>query len=452
VYPFELPSTATYRTAYGMSWNQTCVAHTGSSDCNGDKAKQARLQKLYAMAALDDRITISGVAFEPPPGNGDAIDFTSYDALVGELLDGKAETRLRGAKLTSTEFYHSDPTEADYRGWAAHFRKNGWLNRLFDYTCDEPPSGCSWSSAKAREAMVHAADPELQTLITTMWNHAEDHGLDQSTDILVPVVNFVEGKEGQSYAGDHSADYAAFESKGGTAWLYASCMSHGCGESVTGEYAGDADLAGWPSQMIDHTAIRNRALPWVAMSKGFTGELYYASAYAFDKRDAWKSQWDFTGNGDGTIFYPGTPAKIGGKTDIPVDSLRMKEIRDGIEDFEYLTVLAKYEGEEAAREAASAVMPHAWSAGDLEPETMLEARRQLAARISSHTSPGKVPGTPAGPVEGWRPGAPAAGSPLDSSGIVAKGGCAAAGGPVALSGLAVTALALSRLRRRRSAK
>src|SRR5690606_6747732 len=53
VYPFALPSTATYRTAYGMSWNQACVGHTGSSDCNGDHAKQTRLQRLYGMAALD---------------------------------------------------------------------------------------------------------------------------------------------------------------------------------------------------------------------------------------------------------------------------------------------------------------------------------------------------------------------------------------------------------------
>jgi hypothetical protein len=444
VFPFELSSTPTYRTAYGMSWSQACSAHTGSPNCNGDHALQARLQQLYGMAGLDDRISISGVAFEPPPGSGAGIDFSSYDALMSPLLDGKAATRLKGAMLTATEVYQSHPTADDYRAWAQHFRARGWMDRLFDYSCDEPPGGCSWDQLKKRIDLLHSADRDLKSLATTSWDHVEQHGL-QGLDIVVPVVNFVEGKPGGSHAGDNSPAYRAFEENGGTAWMYASCMSHGCGQSVDGEYAGDPDLAGWPSQMIDHTAIRNRALPWVAASKGFTGELYFAVAYAFGKRDPWQSQWDFTGNGDGTLFYPGTPAKIGGKTDIPVDSLRMKEIRDGIEDFEYLTELAKLEGEASARSAASSLMPHAWSAGDVKPETLLEARRQIASRIAQHVAPGQVDGS-----TGWRPGAPPAGSQIAGLGAAGQGGCAAGGGSVAMSGLLISAFALAKLRRRRA--
>ena len=47
-------------------------------------------------------------------------------------------------------------------------------------------------------------------------------------------------------------------------------------------------------------------------------------------------------NGDGTLFYPGkvnggngAPA-IGGQHDIPIESIRMKRIRDGREDYEIL--------------------------------------------------------------------------------------------------------------------
>ena len=57
-------------------------------------------------------------------------------------------------------------------------------------------------------------------------------------------------------------------------------------------------------------------------------------------------QYDFGANGDGNLFYPGSahgtsdaPA-IGGTHDIPIESMRLKRIRDGREDYELLTALA----------------------------------------------------------------------------------------------------------------
>lgn len=40
------------------------------------------------------------------------------------------------------------------------------------------------------------------------------------------------------------------------------------------------------------------------------------------------------GNGEGTLFYPGRPDKIGGNDHIPVSSLRLTLIREGNEDYE----------------------------------------------------------------------------------------------------------------------
>ena len=46
---------------------------------------------------------------------------------------------------------------------------------------------------------------------------------------------------------------------------------------------------------------------------------------AYNESDPWKSVYAFGGNGDGTLFYPGTPERIGGRTHIPVESLRIPE-------------------------------------------------------------------------------------------------------------------------------
>ena len=40
------------------------------------------------------------------------------------------------------------------------------------------------------------------------------------------------------------------------------------------------------------------------------------------------------GNGEGTLFYPGRPDKIGGNDHIPISSLRLTLIREGNEDYE----------------------------------------------------------------------------------------------------------------------
>jgi hypothetical protein len=52
--------------------------------------------------------------------------------------------------------------------------------------------------------------------------------------------------------------------------------------------------------------------------------------------DAWDQLLVAGGNGEGTLWYPGRPDKIGGRTHVPVASVRLKLIREGQEDYEYL--------------------------------------------------------------------------------------------------------------------
>ena len=41
------------------------------------------------------------------------------------------------------------------------------------------------------------------------------------------------------------------------------------------------------------------------------------------------------------MVYAGTPERIGGTQGIPLDSMRLKHVRDGFEDFEWLTLLER---------------------------------------------------------------------------------------------------------------
>ena len=67
---------------------------------------------------------------------------------------------------------------------------------------------------------------------------------------------------------------------------------------------------------------------WMTWKYGLNGFLYYDTTYAYGlHRNPWNDVYSFGTNGDGTLFYPGKPSIIGGKTEIPCFSLRLMLIR-----------------------------------------------------------------------------------------------------------------------------
>ena len=150
-------------------------------------------------------------------------------------------------------------------------------------------------------------------------------------------------------------------------------MSHGCGGS-------SSYFTGWPSYMVDASAVRNRAMQWLDFKYQATGELYWDTTYAYLSGDPWTSVWEFDGNGDGTLFYPGTPAKIGGTTHVPVASIRLKMIREGMEDYEYLTLLSDLGDAGLAAQIVNDLFPSA-SKTEQSAASLMAARERIAKRI-----------------------------------------------------------------------
>jgi hypothetical protein len=91
--------------------------------------------------------------------------------------------------------------------------------------------------------------------------------------------------------------------------------------------------------MIDDSAVSNRVMPWLAWKYRISGELYFSVNEAFGDADVGKDVYRFGGNGDGTLFYPGRAGEIGGIHDVPIESMRLKLIREGLEDYEYFVLL-----------------------------------------------------------------------------------------------------------------
>ena len=367
---FDLAATPELTTAFGVSGYSAAKGH-GRPPGDGRE-----LTRLYDTIALRRGITLFGGTQDAPDyaalGDSVRIDWRAYDAEVAPFLDGTALPS--GARWTAVELREpARLTRAQRRSWRRawieHFAERGWLDRLFVYVQDEPrPEDFPRVEDRARELREDA--PEVRRLLTTAWSDRLP-----SIDLWVPLLNCLDPRA-------PSCPRAAPRSSYDKLWWYQSCMSHGCGPLRPRDR--DA-FVGWPSYMIDATATAARSMGWLAFANGISGELYFDVVHAYGLGDPWQSQWAFWGNGDGTLYYPGTPARIGGKHDVPVESLRVVQIQRGLQDHAYLALCARLGDPRVAKAEALAIAPslRGWAR---DPRAYAAARERLAARIEALTA------------------------------------------------------------------
>jgi hypothetical protein len=133
--------------------------------------------------------------------------------------------------------------------------------------------------------------------------------------------------------------------------------------------------------MIDMPGAANRVMQWVAWKIRIEGELYYSMNEAYGQgNDPWMNIRLSGGNGDGTLFYPGRPDRIGGRSDIPIESIRLKLIREGMEDYEYLALLAKLNGRQSADQYADRIVQKSYL-WESRPEVFLKVRQELGEAL-----------------------------------------------------------------------
>ena len=444
-----MPSTAKLPTAFDIGAPNVCQAHTGTSDCGSDDAMFGLLGK-YEQLALEHRFTLANIIPKVP----DSGDWSNVDRWDGPYLDGSAPNMLQGAQMTSAQYMAPEDTPSGYAAFNQHFQAKGWGGKVFDYTADEPPYGSTFANAVSREASVKAGDASFRTLVTTTIDQADANGLTPNLNIIVPPINYMDGTDAP-YVGDQRASYANFlSSPGHELWLYQSCMSHGC---AYGTNASGGQVPMWPSYVVDATASQGRAMEWLTFLEQASGELYYQTDQALPS--AWTDQYQFGGNGDGTLFYPGTTNVIGGSTDIPVASIRMKLIRLGEQDYEWLKMVSDAGDPNFAQQVARTLLPTAHDV-PADGSGFENARLQLISRYLQLTgkpaatqAQGSPPATPStqSVTSGTSPttsqATPGTSSATKSSGD-GKGGCVSTGGPLSLIALLGTGLAFFVRRRR----
>lgn len=147
-----------------------------------------------------------------------------------------------------------------------------------------------------------------------------------------------------------------------------------------------------PNMQIDNPAVEHRLAYWLAWKYGITGMFIWAGNHGWDKANTpdwvdkeWvltneKAGYPYAGihNGNGYLIYPG-----------PNPSVRMKVIRDGVEDFGYLTLLKAALPRLSKNDRAEAEQLLAVPAGVMvdthyfnrDPSAVLNARAKAASLI-----------------------------------------------------------------------
>src|ERR1051326_4223353 len=388
VWNFTLPSTSSLPTAFGFGGLNALRQHFGKYTNDKDLFD---MTSMYEKAGVVRRITIDGSSGVQPAvsasGGKVRINWEEYDKQVEPFLDGQVFTRsepLYGAKTTSIAQHTlpllkgGDEQIQYWRQVAEHFKQKGWIDRLFNYLWDEPNKH-EFNQMAVLGKLVHQADPKVYNLVTAPlhpdWS--------DFVDIWTPVINCFERKPQQRDYCEMTVPRAGYDyeiARGKKLWWYQACSSHGC-NIVGGQY-----FRGWPSYVIDADAVRNRIMEWLTWKYGIEGELYFNTDEAYGKKDPWKDVNLFGGNGDGPLFYPGAPQVIGGRSHIPIESIRLKLIREGLEDYEYLVMISKLGQSKMAHELVNGLIHNIYDF-DHDPQKLYGIRASIGRELNKLGTP-----------------------------------------------------------------
>ncbi len=238
-----------------------------------------------------------------------------------------------------------------YRGYGEYLKINKMLQYAYLYT---------WDESKLHDpivakvcSMVHRAYPQLKNMVCYhgFWDPQKYPDWGKDIDIwCFGIDNFNEKK------------INTLRDLGMEMWMYISGPSG----------------SGAPNLAIDFDSIDYRIIPWLCWKFDLKGFLYWCVnwwPFVNPFYSAANTKWEQ--NGNGLLFYPGDNG--------PIDSLRAEIFREGMQDYEYLYLLAK-----KVEILRSQEVPAAKAAALKEAEKMLEVDHSIASSLRSFTKDAKV--------------------------------------------------------------
>jgi hypothetical protein len=409
-----MPSTATLKSnmqdTSSSSTAGICDQFYTSGSCSSYPGSLDGAQQDQAVFFLDHRLSIARFQCEPTGGTTCSYGAHTVSSFYTPFENGTDPTSLTsvsrimpGSKLGNNDgggpsimcpFSSYGPPgtgsacQTSITNFESNWSTNGWLasppNGWEDYVQDEPGTSCT-----SLENGVTAAGytrgyttPNIPMLVTNYIGAATSGSCGSSpteaqyensvdifvvNDVCMDPANYSCGT-GATPPGDLRANY--------NTWLSGNCCSGtGPTRQIWGYESNTSLTWTWPNDHVDGRPVPNASEGWERFHDQESGMLYYAVSIMWATHDPWVSVYYASANGDGTIIYPCSNSSLvsgkdsancgvaGGASAVPifVPSIRLELMRDGIQDYEYLTLLTSMGGTYAT--TASNAMS-SWFHGD----------------------------------------------------------------------------------------
>ena len=372
VWDFTLPDGPTHRNHFGsVEW---MIPGLFGAEKNSDRALDIELNYCKMMAAhrLNPPIPERFMPEVNPDGTIKIIP--ERHQMLRKFLE---ELHVTDFMITNAPF--RDITSVNkskainyYRDFYKYLKENGWEKRAYLYMLDEPNLSENYQTVLDMGAVVHEAAPEIRCLVVEQ-TYTQDPtwpDIDPAVDIWCPLFAFI--------------DSATIDSKlkhGDEVWSYTALSQRAPEYHPDYQKVKDYDSPYWH---IDAKLTSYRVPAWLNWHYNITGLLYWSSVQIADSKTGLMDPWllpaftesDSQFNGGGHMMYPGVPCGIDG----PVSCIRLKNLRDTMEDWEYFAILEKLAGKDAVNKIVAEVAPNWWATSE-DPAVIEATREKLANEI-----------------------------------------------------------------------
>ena len=319
--------------------------------------------------------------FDPPVAEDGSVTFDEkLDKKISDFVTQYHMTNIEVPRAPFSKMLGADREKVArfYNSWYDYLERKGWADRAYLYMYDEPKKPHNYEQVRQLGALVGEVEPRLRRLVVEQpySRHPTGGVLDGALDIWVSLFGYIDEES-----------IKRVQKAGDEVWLYTALVQsipkfHPNYKTFKAEnfpYVDTVDIERPPYWEIDFPLLSYRIAPWLNYRYGTTGLLYWSSCYwgSSPPRNPWDNpthgdHW----NGEGMLFYPGTEAGIDG----PIASVRLKNLRDGMEDYEYFVLLKNRGGEGMIEEIVKDAVP-TWGNWDQDTDRLLERRRKIANEI-----------------------------------------------------------------------
>jgi hypothetical protein len=381
VHDFSLPAETSLITYMGVSSRQLAAFHNLAA---GSPETKAMLRKYHAFLYASRMEPWFNESLQPAieeAGNEVSLKFDreAYDLYMNQWKTKRVILEAAPAELARNPKHppFSDESNRRIKSYLRqtldYYRKNGWQKKLvFNSPIDEPNTAQAYADTRKWAALVHEAAPGVPFLVTESpvpdnadWGPLTGHAN-----------NFaVHGKA--LNRPDVKAAIRQEQAKGGEVTWYISC------DQVYPQ----------PNYFIDAPPMDPLMVPWITWRYGMQGILYWEIKFWSQTADPWQNPVTYLSgflcsgghilNGEGSLLYPGSRTeRYTGQRNVdgPVSSIRFELLREGIEDYEYLSLLKSLGDRQFADEAAKSMVVDV-RAFSRNVEELFALREKMAARI-----------------------------------------------------------------------